>query len=88
MTNLAQALLYKYPGMQFSIGETYESFIWHDTSIEKPSEEELEQAWEEYLEYRETQTYKRLRAAEYPPLETQLDVMYNQGFDAWRKHIY
>jgi hypothetical protein len=29
-----------------------------------------------------------LRAAEYPPLETQLDVMYNQGFDAWRKHIY
>src|SRR4249920_1737170 len=88
MSLIALSLVHNYPGCQFTVEDDYETLIWHDEEIEKPSKEELERICEEYLQYVETQEYKRLRGIEYPPLDTQLDIMYNQGFDAWRKHIY
>lgn len=33
------------------------------------------------------QDYKQLRAAAYPSLAEQLDIIYHQGFDAWKKVV-
>lgn len=32
-------------------------------------------------------TYAELRAAEYPPLEDQFDLIYHSGIDAWKSVI-
>jgi hypothetical protein len=32
-------------------------------------------------------TYKDLRAAEYPPFAEQFDLLYHEGYDAWRAAI-
>ena len=29
-------------------------------------------------------TYEQLRAAEYPPIQDQLDLIYHQGIEGWR----
>lgn len=34
-----------------------------------------------------TKDYIKARAAEYPALPAQLDILYHQGFDAWKKVI-
>ena len=80
-------LIFKYPGTEWRVGETYESLEWLDTKVEKPTFEELQQAWEQYLFEKERNHYKKLRAAAYPSIEDQLDIIYHQGLDEWANHI-
>lgn len=73
----------------YSCGETYESLDWHeDNELRKPTKAQLNIAWKEYLADFEKREYQRQRQKSYPSLEAQLDVMYNQGFNGWLKHIY
>lgn len=73
----------------YSCGDCYETLSWHEENIlPKPTETDLKLAWHERSEDYTNKEYQRKRLEAYPPLDTQLDVMYNHGFDAWRKHIY
>lgn len=85
--DIVKALLHKYPGKQFSIGETYESLIWHELEDEKPTLKELEEAWEDWLGQQNSIKYKSLRAAEYPPIVDQLDMIYREGIETWMTMI-
>lgn len=50
---------------------------------EKLITKELERIQNEY----DLQEYSRKRKAEYPLIEDQLDIMYHQGYDGWKKMI-
>lgn len=53
----------------------------------------LEYAAEDYaieevtVEYIDPELYKKLRAAEYPSITDQLDIIYHKGIDAWKAEI-
>lgn len=47
MTDFASAILRCRPGALWSCGETYDSIVWLDTEQTKPTEAELETAWQE-----------------------------------------
>lgn len=72
---------------EYSISETYESLEWHSKNIPKPSLEELENAYNDLLIYREKNKYKDLRKAAYPTIEDQLDLIFHGGLEAWRIEI-
>lgn len=47
--DFARALEYLRPNAQWSCGETYASIVWHDQTQTKPTEAELEAAYEQVL---------------------------------------
>lgn len=70
----------------YGVGETYDSLEWM-SDRPKPTEEELEQAYIDYLAYIERNKYKSKRAAEYPSIPDQLDIIYHSGIEAWKIEI-
>jgi hypothetical protein len=73
----------------YSCGDTYESLDWHqDNELPKPTEVDLEIAWSQAQKDYKAKEYQRQRQKEYPPIEAQLDIMYNFGFTEWLKHIH
>jgi len=85
--DITQVLIFKYPGTEWRVNETYESLEWLDKEVEKPTFEELQQAWDQYLLEKERNKYKELRAAAYPAIQDQLDLIYHNGIEGWAKHI-
>lgn len=72
----------------YSCGHIYETLDWHeDNELPKPTLKDLETAWKEYLQNKDITQYKLLRAAEYPPIEAQLDLIYREGLEAWMNLI-
>lgn len=68
----------------YSCGEKYETLDWHeDNELLKPSEQDLEIAWEEHLQHQEDIGYKSQRTTEYPPIADQLDLIYREGLEHW-----
>jgi hypothetical protein len=72
---------------EYTVGEDYESLIWHSVSIPKPSYEELLNAYIAFLEYKNSTRYKELRKEAYPSIEDQLDLIFHGGLEAWREVI-
>jgi hypothetical protein len=87
--DLAHVLSFKYPGYKaVIIDNNYDSMVWMpDNEIEKPSLEDIKNAAVEYEAYKKKTNYLRLRAAAYPSIEDQLDMIYNEGIDKWRDSI-
>lgn len=57
---------------------------------DQPSEAELVAAWEEYEAEQQKTEYQRKRKAEYPPIEEQLDMLYEDmenGTTKWRDAV-
>lgn len=71
----------------WSVGEEYASLQWFGTEETKPSQEILQECWDQYVFEREKNKYKDLRAADYPPVVDQLDLIFNGGIDGWRAVI-
>ena len=60
-----------YPGCSYTLnGEDYSSFVWETDSIEKPTEERLNELKPEL-------DYIRSRSLAYPSLDEQLDALYH-----------
>jgi hypothetical protein len=87
--DIAKALEHKYKDFkcEYVVGETYDSLIWMCNEHSKPTEEDLELSWLEYLDYKERNKYKDLRAAEYPSIVDQLDLIYHGGIEEWKAQI-
>jgi len=90
MINIQDALEFKYKGCQYSCGETYESLVWMDEGVAKPTKTKLAAAWKELLAEREKYAYVAKRIAEYPPISEQLDMQFKDklnGTDTWASAI-
>ena len=61
--NYADIILKFYPNIGFAIGETYESLVWDNETIEKPTEEELTAKWEEMKDEYELNLFRVKRDA-------------------------
>ena len=82
MRKLTQAILSIRPSAEFVLrGSTYNDIEWH--SENPPTEQEVFAA----LAALENFEYRDKRAAEYPSVIDQLDLLYHGGYDAWRQTI-
>jgi hypothetical protein len=88
MNFVAALKLYcKEHGGEWSIGETFESLEWLKDEFPKPTIEQLEEYHEQYLQEQENTEYKRLRAAAYPSIQDQLDLIQREGLEGWSRMI-
>jgi hypothetical protein len=88
MIDIPKVINHKYPGVQFSVGETYDTLQWHESKIRKPTEADIEKGWEDYQNFKKQTAYRDLRAKAYPPIADQLDVLYHKGFEEWTRMIH
>ena len=84
---LDDALLALYGGKKWSISSNYDSLIWSEESITKPTEAELVAKQKELQDAWDAVEYQRQRADEYPDWGTQLDYIYHNGIDKWKTDI-
>ena len=84
---LDDALLELYPTKKWSISANYDSLIWSEESITKPTEAELVAKQKELQDAWDAVEYQRQRAEEYPDWGTQLDYIYHNGIDKWKTDI-
>lgn len=67
-------------------GETYDDLEWLDTAPKPSKEEVMAEIARLQAEY-EAKQYQRDRAAAYPSIQDQLDMLYHQGIDGWKAAI-
>lgn len=81
------------PGAQWILrGTEYDGIEWMEKPVweggqKKPTKAEVEAEVERLQKEWEDAEYQRLRASEYPSIEDQLDLLYHQGYDGWKKEI-
>jgi len=78
------------PDLEFVISnDSYESITFVNIPEGKdiPSKEEVEAEIERLKEEYDNLEYQRLRKKEYPSIEDQLDLLYNQGIEGWKREI-
>lgn len=68
-------------------GDEYESIEWLAPEIEKPSKEACMAKIAELQANYDANRYQRDRLYTYPDVETQLDILYHQGYDGWKASI-
>lgn len=78
MIDYSLILCKKYSGKAWSVGDTYESLQWFDSSS-KPTQAELDSHWESVQAEIAANAYKAKRAKEYPPIGDQLDALFHAG---------
>jgi hypothetical protein len=79
--DISKALLALRPGALWTVdGNVYEGITWLDTEQTIPTKEEVE-SWID------PNIYKHQRAAAYPSIADQLDLLYHGGMDAWKAAI-
>ena len=64
----------------------YDGLNWLD-ELPKPTKEELDSQWIDIQANIAANAYKAQRAAEYPSIPDQLDLLYHGGMDAWKAAI-
>ncbi len=68
-------------------GHEYSGLIWLDETLVKPTEDEINAKIAELQADYDADKYQRLRAANYPSWQDQLDKIYHKGIDAWKADI-
>ena len=68
-------------------GTSYSGLDWKDESQTKPTETEVEAEVKRLQAEYDNKEYQRKRAAEYPSVVDQLDLIYHSGIDAWKAKI-
>ena len=68
-------------------GTEYSGLDWKDESQTKPTETEVEAEVTRLQTEYDNKKYQRDRAAEYPSVVDQLDLIYHSGIDAWKAKI-
>ena len=64
-----------------------DSLEWHDTVQTQPTEAEITAEIARLQADYEAKLYQRQRAAAYPSIPDQLDLLYHGGMDAWKAAI-
>jgi uncharacterized small protein (DUF1192 family) len=85
MITKAQAIASLRPGAEWVLrGDTLE---WLDNEQTQPTEAEIQAEITRLEADYAAKQYQRDRAAAYPSIPDQLDVIYHQGVDAWKEQI-
>ena len=83
-----KALLSLRPNSSWDLnGDDYASIVWRDETQTKPTLEEINAEIARLQADYKAKQYQRDRAKEYPPLADQLDYIYHNGVDAWKKDM-
>jgi hypothetical protein len=77
MATLPDIILFKHPQAEFAVSDTYDSLLWHDSAIPKPTEADIAAWGEELAQFLEDTQY----------LQDQLELIYEQGIEGWRAEI-
>ena len=67
-------------------GTEYSGLNWLDSST-KPTESEIDAEVKRLQTEYDNKEYQRKRAAEYPSVVDQLDLIYHSGIDVWKAKI-
>ena len=90
-TMIVKALLNIRPGAEWKLdGSDYDGLTWMDETQTKPTRQELEEEMIRVQEDYESKEYQRKRAAQYPRIEEQLDMLYHDkinGTDNWLQAV-
>lgn len=83
-----KALLSLRPGAEWTLnGDTYEGLQWLDQTQTKPTKDEIDaEILRQNQEYSNNE-YQRLRQKEYPSFAEQFDLLYHDGYDAWKASV-
>jgi hypothetical protein len=85
MTTKINALQILRPNAQWVLrGDSLE---WHDTVQTQPTEAEITAEIARLQAEYTAKSYQRQRAAAYPSIADQLDLLYHGGMDAWKAAI-
>lgn len=86
--NASDALSSLRPGCKFEMlyGE-YKYLKWMSDEMSIPTEDEVNAEIERLNNEEKKNEYKFKRAADYPPLQEQLDMIYHHGIDVWKESI-
>lgn len=88
MADLAQALMNLRPGAQWMLkGHSIDGLCWLDSGQSQPTPQEIETELARMDQQHQDTQYQRDRAANYPSLEDQLDMLYHLGYSGWRANI-
>jgi hypothetical protein len=88
MISFAIALTSLTKGAAWSMVEDdYDNIDWYSEAIEKPTWEAVLAEQERLQKIEDANAYKAKRAAEYPSIVDQLDLLYHGGMDAWKTAI-
>lgn len=84
---VARAISSNWPGVGYTVNETYDSLIWYSEDQNKPTEKEFNDAVTAYKTEYSAQEYARNRQAEYPDYGTQLNKIYDDGLTKWKSEM-
>jgi hypothetical protein len=86
--NITDAIVSLRPNSAFILeNEDLSKLEWKDDSISPPDFEEIKIEYSKLLIEYESYHYWRNRRKEYPKIEQQLDILYHEGYDGWKKAI-
>ena len=87
MTDIAKSILAINPKAQFSVNaENVKQITWHNDTTPIAEEDILAKQKELQTAYNNAK-YQRDRAEAYPSIVDQLDDLYHNGIDGWKKTI-
>jgi hypothetical protein len=86
---VVDALMYLRPNKKWVVREINDEFVieWNEESCEKPTNEEIQETITMLQEKYDALEYKRKRVNEYPTFGEQFDILYHEGYDAWKNAI-
>ena len=65
----------------------FDTVEWEDGNPDNITKEQVEEKLVELQELYESLNYRRKRKPEYPKIEDQLDLLYHEGVEGWKKII-
>jgi hypothetical protein len=69
-------------------GQPNQILLWNTATLgAQPTQEQLDSAWNTKLAQDAAIAYKAQRAAEYPSIVDQLDLLFHGGIDGWKAAI-
>jgi len=80
------ALMSLVPGAEYVL-QGDGTLIWMDESITQPTDSAIDAEVKRLQADYDNKEYQRKRAAEYPSVVDQLDLIYHSGIDAWKAKI-
>lgn len=89
MSSISAALVSLRPTATWALHNPsdYSSLEWLDTEQTQPTEAEIQAEITRLQAEYEAKQYQRDRAAAYPSIADQLDLLYHGGYDGWKAAI-
>jgi len=86
--NITDAIISLRPNIPFILeNEDISKLEWKDSNTVPPTLEEIQNELNRLQQDFSSIEYKNLREKEYPNIKDQLDILYHEGYDGWKKVI-